>query len=203
MPKKPIDYTRTIIYKLVCKNPNIKECYVGATTDFTKRKYRHKNSCINTNCSDYSMKVYQFIRDNGTWDNWDMVMIEEYKNCNNKLQSGMRERYWLETLQSTLNTIIPSRTKQEWTEINKDNISNYQKEWYNKNKDKTLIQHQLWKQNNKEKIKINSREYYNNNKDKINEIIKCECGSECVKYGVSRHYNSKKHINFLNSLIVV
>jgi len=38
MPKKEIDYSNTIIYKIVCRDLNIKECYVGHTTNFTKQK---------------------------------------------------------------------------------------------------------------------------------------------------------------------
>ena len=32
MPKKEIDYSNTIIYRIVCKDTNITECYVGHTT---------------------------------------------------------------------------------------------------------------------------------------------------------------------------
>ena len=42
MPRLPIDYSKTIIYRIVCKNPEIKDCYVGQTTDFTSRKSCHK-----------------------------------------------------------------------------------------------------------------------------------------------------------------
>ena len=38
MPRKAIDYSRTIIYKIVCNDLNVEECYVGSTTDFSKRK---------------------------------------------------------------------------------------------------------------------------------------------------------------------
>ena len=38
MPKENIDYSKTIIYKIVCKDINIKDCYVGSTTNFTNRK---------------------------------------------------------------------------------------------------------------------------------------------------------------------
>ena len=38
MPHKPTDYSKTIIYKIVCKNPEIKNTYVGSTTDFASRK---------------------------------------------------------------------------------------------------------------------------------------------------------------------
>jgi hypothetical protein len=47
MPKENIDYSKTIIYKIVCKDVNIKDCYVGSTTNFTNRKGQHKNIAIN------------------------------------------------------------------------------------------------------------------------------------------------------------
>ena len=49
MPKLPIDYSKTIIYKIVCNDTNITDCYVGHTTDITRRKAHHKCSCNNPN----------------------------------------------------------------------------------------------------------------------------------------------------------
>ena len=49
MPSKPIDYGNTHFYKIVCKDVSIKECYVGHTTDFTKRKSQHKHLCYGEN----------------------------------------------------------------------------------------------------------------------------------------------------------
>jgi predicted GIY-YIG superfamily endonuclease len=47
MPKRIIDYSKTIIYKIVCKDTEIKDVYVGSTTQFTKRKASHKSACHN------------------------------------------------------------------------------------------------------------------------------------------------------------
>ena len=49
MPKKDIDYSKTIIYKIVCNDLNITDVYVGHTTNFIKRKARHKYDCNNIN----------------------------------------------------------------------------------------------------------------------------------------------------------
>ena len=37
--------TPIIFYKFVCKNPEIKSCYVGHTTNFNNRKNQHKYCC--------------------------------------------------------------------------------------------------------------------------------------------------------------
>jgi hypothetical protein len=34
MPKVDMDYLKTTIYKIVCNDVNVKELYVGSTTNF-------------------------------------------------------------------------------------------------------------------------------------------------------------------------
>ena len=63
MPKKNIDYSKTIIYKIVCKDINIKDCYVGSTTDFIRRKNRHKLNSKRNN-SESELYVHDVIRNN-------------------------------------------------------------------------------------------------------------------------------------------
>ena len=47
MPKTIIDYSKCIMYKIVCNDLEITDIYVGSTTAFTKRKCGHKTSCNN------------------------------------------------------------------------------------------------------------------------------------------------------------
>ena len=49
MPRLPIDYANTVIYKIVCNDLSITELYVGHTTDFIRRKWSHRNNCIYEN----------------------------------------------------------------------------------------------------------------------------------------------------------
>jgi predicted GIY-YIG superfamily endonuclease len=76
-----VNYNNSIIYKLCCKDPEITEIYVGSTTNFYRRKQKHKSTCNNSNDKGYNLNIYQFIRDNGGWENWQMVEVERYK-CN-------------------------------------------------------------------------------------------------------------------------
>ena len=55
---------------------------------------------------EYKFKVYDFIRNNGDWDNWSMIEIEKYP-CNDGNEAKARERYWIETLKATLNERTP------------------------------------------------------------------------------------------------
>jgi len=129
MPKVPIDYSKTIIYKIVCRDLGIKNCYVGHTTNFMKRKIRHKGSCnIRTSY------VYQFINENGGWENWDMIMIETYP-CSNLYEASARERHWMETLNADLNKNSPptglprSEVIKQYQIENRDKIAEQHKQW--------------------------------------------------------------------------
>ena len=76
MPKTPIDYSKCLIYKIVCNDLNVTDLYVGHTTDFSVRKNLHKNDCNNEKGVKYNLKIYQSIRANGGWENWNMVLVE-------------------------------------------------------------------------------------------------------------------------------
>ena len=67
MPRQPISYDNTCFYKIVCKNLDIHDIYVGHTTDFTTRKYYHKYNCNNPNHKKQRLFVHKFVRDNGGW----------------------------------------------------------------------------------------------------------------------------------------
>jgi hypothetical protein len=146
MPKNNIDYSKTVMYKIVCKDLSITDLYVGSTTSFTKRKTAHKYSSSHPNKSNYHYKIYETIRNNGGWNNWEMLEIEKFP-CNDGNESRTRERYWVEELQPKMNTKSPLVTQEELKEYH----CNYAKS---------------------EKFKINCKIYRDNNKAKINEYFK-------------------------------
>lgn len=175
MPRKAIDYSNTIIYKIVCKDLEIKDVYVGHTTDFTNRKYQHKSACSCENDKHYNYKVYEFIRENGGWDNFEMIEIEKY-NCKDANEARARERYWYEELNATLNSSVPNRnhkeSSKEYYELNKDKLKEYKKVWKELNKDKIKGWHKTNYELNKDKLKECIKEYKKINKDKINERVR-------------------------------
>ena len=154
MPKRTIDYSNNIIYKIVCNDLNVKDVYVGHTTQFTKRKCVHKSNCTNKNVVSYNFKVYKAIRDNGGWENWSMIEIEKY-NCKDGNEASSRERYWYETLNANLNNHCPNRTVKEYRDINKD----YYKDYYENNKEKKREYYKVYNENNKEKLKEKQKQY--------------------------------------------
>ena len=121
MPRLAIKHENTIMYKLVCNDLNITDLYVGQTTNFTKRKNSHKCDCYNEGRINYGFKVYRFIRENGGWSNWSMIEIEKFK-CDDSNEAHKRERFWVESLNATLNCKIPSRERTEYYEQYEDLI---------------------------------------------------------------------------------
>jgi len=215
MPAKVIDYSKTIIYKIVCNDLAITDLYVGSTTHFTRRKNEHKCRCNGgTKKSEY--KIYQTIRNNGGWLNWTIVQIEEFP-CANGNEARARERYWIEELSAKLNIVIPTRSKSEWEmEYYKQNKNTKLKEWRELNKDKIKEVKKKYQEDNKDKLKEHKKEYMAShkddkkeydkkyrdlNKDKIRErrsqTYTCECGITCKFGNRLGHFKSLKHLSFI------
>jgi hypothetical protein len=187
MPRKPIDYSKGLIYKIVCKDLECKDIYVGSSTNFTKRKTNHKSNCYNENQPHYNLKLYQTIRQNGGWDNWEMLEVEKYP-CNDGNELRARERVKYEELKANMNIQYPNRTIKEWNVVNKDKKNKQWKKYFNKNKDK---------------INSKKRQTYNENKEKISEKrkekIECECGLYYTGSHKLRHQSSNKHIQLMKN----
>ena len=106
MPKTEIDYSNTIIYKIICNDPSINDVYVGHTTNFVQRKHGHKQNCINEKLPSYNCKLYNIIRQNGGWSNWRMEIINFY-NCKNQYEARIKEQEHFTLLNATLNSVEP------------------------------------------------------------------------------------------------
>jgi len=143
MPKIDIDYSNTIIYKIFCKDESVNDVYVGHTTNFIKRKYSHKVACNNLN---NKLKIYNIIRENGGWSNWDMIEIAKY-NCNDHTEARIKEQEHYEMLKSTLNSCPPYSDKKQYYCTFCDTQCNSKKEHdihlsckiHNKNKENNKI----------------------------------------------------------------
>jgi len=211
MPKLPMDYSKTIIYKIEHID-NDSLVYVGYTTNWDKRKSAHKFNCNNVNSSKYNLKIYQMIRDNGGWNMFRMIEVEKYP-CNDKREAEKRECDVMKELKSIMN-MRPSYVseeekkdkikeyKKEYRGGNIDKIKTRDKEYYDKNKEKFKEYREL----NIDKIKTRDKEYYEKNKERIKEKRKesmfCECGCEVTKPNFKRHQNSKKHIDLMKNKII-
>ena len=185
MTRTPTDYSKSMIYKLCCKDPTIEDIYVGSTTNFIKRKYNHKNACVNEKNKYYTCYKYQFIRDNGGFNNWDMILIKEY-STDTKRNLEMEERRVIEELKPTLNKTFPYISLEEKKEYQQQYGIQYREE----NKEKIA-----------EKRKQYYKQYYEDNKEKIlkeqQEKVVCDkCGIIISKHHLKRHQKRNICINY-------
>ena len=86
MPRTDIDYSKTSFYRIVCRDLNIKDCYVGYTTDFRRRKSEHKRKSKLSILNGPDSMMYYFVGRNGGWDNFDMVLIK-HQACEGSLDA--------------------------------------------------------------------------------------------------------------------
>jgi hypothetical protein len=213
-----MDYKNGVIYKICCKDENIKDVYVGSSCSHTSRKSSHKSNCNNKNSREYNYPVYRYIRDNGGWENWQFVLLEAYP-CENKNQLVIRERYWFELLGARLNNNYPQRSYTEYYEGNKEEILEKAKENYEKNKEEFSEKNKEYYEENKEEIKERRKKHYEENKEEIlekekerykvnkekisekgKETVECPCGSVVRKDYLQKHKKTQKHQKNLQKL---
>ena len=178
MPKKIIDYSNTIIYKLYCINPDIKEFYVGHTTNLYERKRRHKTCCNNNSekNTSYNRKVYRIIRENGGFDNWKFEILET-ANLKNKYEAFTLEGSYIEKLKPLCNFELPGqfidnniqKYKHKNYEKNKEKVLERGKTYYKENKEDKLEYQKNYAKENKEKVADNQKEYQKKNKEEISK----------------------------------
>jgi hypothetical protein len=127
------------------------------------RRRAHKGACNNENCKDYNLNVYKFIRENGNWGNWTVILVESYPECKSKKELHKFERYHMEKLEAKLNSQVPGRTPKEYRKNNSEKKKEYEK-------------------NNADRIKKRKK-----------EKVECNfCKSLVQKCSLPRHHKTKK-----------
>ena len=99
MPRKYADYSNTYVYLLTCKNPKISDAYISQTTNLTQRKYKHKRETLDLSIQ---TKLYDSIRKNGGWTNWNCEILEECA-CINEIQAKERAHFYILKMKPNLN----------------------------------------------------------------------------------------------------
>jgi len=100
MPRKTIDYTKTSIYKITCKDTSVFFEHLDYTSNFRNRKNFHKAM---TNGTRADIELYNIIRQNGGWDNWEMTEIEKI-NCKSK-EEAIEKKKEYEKIKSNKNIL--------------------------------------------------------------------------------------------------
>jgi hypothetical protein len=183
-----IDYSKTLIYKIVCKDLSVAYCYVGSTTNFDQRKKSHKTKCY-SQCSDkYHYQLYTIIRQYGGWENWSMIIIEKVP-CNDSYEARKAERLYYEKLNANLNMIKPLCTEEERKQNEKERK---QTEQYKDSQKKNRSNKQsiiLLPSSDEKKEAVNS-----------DGKITCSCGSVITRKYKASHEKTFLHISKTQAL---
>lgn len=149
------NYSKSAVYNLECIDPLIKEIYVGSSTNTKQREKNHKSDCNNENSKYYNLRVYVFIRANGGWDNWRLVIIEDNFPCENLTQIRAKERHHYDLLKPQLNMVRPLKTNQEHRDE--------RKVYHQENREEILKNQEVYRTENREEIARGQSIYYREN----------------------------------------
>ncbi len=160
------------IYLISCKNSTHKGCYIGQTGRLKRRSLEHKHNCNNELSKAHHRPIYQYIRSHGGWDNFEMKKIHSIEGT--QIDIDKLEKFYIKKYKS-LNIQIPTRTRQEYVEDNREKILLIQKNYYYTHHDVLL--------------------------KKKKEVINCLCGATYTRTHRARHMATDRHFN--NLIMVV
>lgn len=172
--------TNYVMYKVCPKNKELNFCYIGQTANFENRKRQHiRNTTCETDKKHYHLKHYETIRNNGGWDEWEMIELEKINN-KTKLEARIREQELIIEHNANLNMLSAYITEDErqankkaitekFREENKEYLAQQTKKYKEEHKEVIAEQMKKYREENKEKIYQKTKEYRENNKEKHQE----------------------------------
>ena len=181
--------------------------YVGATTNFTKRKCKHKSSCNTVSNKDYNTPIYAHIRETGGWHLYEMIPVLHF-TCGNIMELHIAEQQEIDRHTDLFNAKYAVRSKAQYRADNRDKIAQYHQQYRADNKDVLAeYQQQYHKQyydENKDKIAEYQQQYQIKNRDaraaKAAVKLTCECGCVVAKSYIVKHQKSAKHKKLFEQL---
>ena len=171
--------------------------YIGSTINLHRRIISHKTSCNNKNDHKYNLKIYKTIRENGGWDNWQIVEIDKLINVTS-IQARQSEEEWRVKIDAKLNSQRAYISKEdrdnnkkeyliEYTKLNKEKIYKQRHEYiihnpekirqqrhdeYIRNRERYQATFKKYREDNREELKTKKREEYERNREKYIERAK-------------------------------
>jgi len=199
MPRRAVDYSKTVIYKIQ-HNEDETLLYVGSTTHFTNRKSHHKGACTNENDKAYNRKVYRMIRENGGWDSFSMIKIEDFP-CKCGRDAEAREDELMRELSANMNmhrafVENPATERliydRRYRETHQEQIQRY--------RETHREEQRQYRQAHREEHREYNRQYREANRDRLDawgaHEVECEaCNCHVMRKNLNRHRQTDKHNN--------
>lgn len=165
------NYQKGKIYKII-QLDNDENFYVGSTVKtLSGRMSGHRARSKVEDCE--NLKFYKHVRENGLWDNYKIILIENYR-CNSKDELNAREEYWRKLLEPTLNSNSAYQTPEE--------LKDYHRRYRKTDKSKEY-QQQYDKMRNATKFD-------------------CECGGHTSLNDKAKHSKTMKHQKWIHNWLI-
>ena len=149
------------IYRIVSKNQELKNCYIGKTRNLTSRIRQHKSDSINIQSRRYNLPMYQYIREHGGFENFEVINLKDIW-IDGAENTSIHEQYYFELYGgfiNCLNTYYPNRKARETSLIyyykHKEQVTEYQAKYRNEHKEQTVKYYIEHKEKIKEQTKLN------------------------------------------------
>ena len=170
------------------KSKQTDKVYIGSTIKTLNIRFRgHKTL---KDCTSQEILKYSDAK---------IELIECYE-CENKEQLTRREGEYIKKY-NCVNERIAGRTRQEHYQENKEELLQKKKEYREKNKEVINEKAKEYYQENKEVINEKKKDHYQENREEVlkkaKEKFTCECSGKYILSHKSRHFKSKKHLEFL------
>ena len=172
------DFNDAKIYKIECRITGLN--YIGSTTlrYICNRLSQHKDRFNKPHLKQYSSKE---IIKNGDY----FIDLVELYPCKTKKELLIRERYWVENTPFCINKQVPSRTKQEYNELHREEHKAYDKKYYDENKKNLISQ---------------TSERRRQRKIENPEKCICDCGGKYLQDNRWQHFKTQQHKNYIQNL---
>jgi len=149
------------------------------------------NAEVHININVQVAREHMFIREHGGWEDFDMVLVENYP-CNNKHELHARERHHIQELKANLNRQIPTRAKQEFYLEHRDPAKQRvtHRQYYETHQDECKERQKRGRNEDPERFKAYDHKKYEKNKESIKArksvLEQCECGNQYIHSHAAR-----------------
>lgn len=144
-------------YRIYSKNSEVTECYIGSTKDLHTRIIGHKSMCNNKNSSHYNTYIYEYIRNNGGFGEFEIEIIDIINFS--KTDRLLHERKLIELFGANLNLILPIISSEEQRQKYIKNGTQYRQTHVEQIRVYNSIYMKEYRLNNANKLKEYSRQY--------------------------------------------
>lgn len=107
------------IYRISCRDPEVKDCYIGCTMNLYKRMKEHLR-CVEHPRRRSRQTVHKYIRENGGWNNWIIHIVEWCKDCKTFEELEDKEKFYIMRDPNTIHLNIKREEPLNYTYVPTD-----------------------------------------------------------------------------------